>query len=198
MTAPSVAPQADHQRVVFLFDVDNTLLDNDQIVSDLRSHLEQEFGLEQSEGYWRLFEARRQEIGYADYLGALQQYRLEYPHHPRILKMSTFLIDYLISCIHAVARMKLQRTPDAASSNSRSNSSLKPTNHVNSTRRSANTRSRQSGKTPIIKAVLEIAVSMNAKNANIKKRITPCVVRFLTPKMHLTGGVADQTDPSQT
>ena len=94
MTAPSVAPQAEHHRVVFLFDVDNTLLDNDQIVSDLRSHLEQEFGLEQSEGYWRLFEARRQEIGYADYLGALQQYRLEYPHHPRILKLSKFLIDY--------------------------------------------------------------------------------------------------------
>ena len=44
--APSVAPQAEHHRVVFLFDVDNTLLDNDQIVSDLRSHLEQEFGLE--------------------------------------------------------------------------------------------------------------------------------------------------------
>ena len=92
--SPSIAKQVEHQRVVFLFDVDNTLLDNDQIVSDLRSHLEQEFGLEQSEGYWRLFEARRQEIGYADYLGALQQYRLEYPHHPRILKMSTFLIDY--------------------------------------------------------------------------------------------------------
>jgi FMN phosphatase YigB (HAD superfamily) len=88
------APQAAHHRVVFLFDVDNTLLDNDQIVRDLKTHLEQEFGLEQSECYWRLFEARRQEIGYADYLGALQQYRLEYPHHPRILQMSSFLIDY--------------------------------------------------------------------------------------------------------
>jgi FMN phosphatase YigB (HAD superfamily) len=88
------AVHAEHHRVVFLFDVDNTLLDNDQIVRDLRSHLEHEFGLEQSECYWRLFEARRQEIGYADYLGALQQYRLEYPHHPRILQMSSFLIDY--------------------------------------------------------------------------------------------------------
>jgi hypothetical protein len=91
---PMTAPQAERHRVVFLFDVDNTLLDNDQIVNDLRSHLEHEFGLEQSECYWRLFEARRQEIGYADYLDALQQYRLEYPHHPRILKMSSFLIDY--------------------------------------------------------------------------------------------------------
>jgi hypothetical protein len=88
-TSPAV-----HHGVVFLLDVDNTLLDNDQIERDLHSHLEHEFGLEQSQGYWRLFEARRQEMGYADYLGALQQYRLQYPHHPRILRMSSFLIDY--------------------------------------------------------------------------------------------------------
>jgi hypothetical protein len=83
-----------HHRVVFLLDVDNTLLDNDRIEHDLRAHLEHEFGLEQSQDYWTLFEARRQEMGYADYLGALQQYRLQYPHHPRILRMSSFLIDY--------------------------------------------------------------------------------------------------------
>ncbi len=83
-----------HHRVVFLLDVDNTLLDNDCIERDLRAHLEREFGLEQSQDYWTLFEARRQEMGYADYLGALQQYRLQYPHHPRILRMSSFLIDY--------------------------------------------------------------------------------------------------------
>jgi hypothetical protein len=83
-----------HHRVVFLLDVDNTLLDNDRIEHDLRAHLEREFGLEQSQDYWTLFEARRQEMGYADYLGALQQYRLQYPHHPRILRMSSFLIDY--------------------------------------------------------------------------------------------------------
>lgn len=86
--------QTERHRVVFLLDVDNTLLDNDRVTDDLRAHLEHEFGLEQSQSYWTLFEARRQEMGYADYLGALQQYRLQYPHHPRILKMSSFLIDY--------------------------------------------------------------------------------------------------------
>ena len=86
--------RSQHHRAVFLLDVDNTLLDNDRVTSDLRTHLEREFGLEQSRDYWTLFEARRAEMGYADYLGALQQYRLQYPHHPRILKMSSFLIDY--------------------------------------------------------------------------------------------------------
>lgn len=80
--------------VVFLFDVDNTLLDNDRVTTDLRAHLEQEFGLAQSQDYWRIFEELRIELGYADYLGALQRYRLEYPHHPRIVKISSFLIDY--------------------------------------------------------------------------------------------------------
>lgn len=89
----SAAPAERHE-LVFLLDVDNTLLNNDQIERDLRAHLEHEFGLEQSQDYWTLFEARRQEMGYADCLGALQQYRLQYPHHPRILKMSSFLIDY--------------------------------------------------------------------------------------------------------
>ncbi len=85
---------APHHRAAFLLDVDNTLLDNDCVTDDLRAHLEREFGQQQSQDYWTLFEARRAEMGYADYLGALQQYRLQYPHHPRILKMSSFLIDY--------------------------------------------------------------------------------------------------------
>lgn len=81
-------------RTVFLLDVDNTLLDNDRVEHDLRGHLVREFGAERSEEYWRLFEALRQEMGYADYLGALQRYRLAYPHHPHLLRMSSFLIDY--------------------------------------------------------------------------------------------------------
>ena len=81
-------------QIVFLFDVDNTLLDNDHVTTDLRVHLEQEFGKDQSQDYWRIFEELRSEMGYADYLGALQRYRLEYPHHPRIVKISSFLIDY--------------------------------------------------------------------------------------------------------
>ncbi len=63
--------------VVFLFDVDNTLLDNDRIEKDLRRHLESEFGAEARDRYFAIFEGLRAELGYADYLGALQRYRLE-------------------------------------------------------------------------------------------------------------------------
>ena len=61
--------------VVFLLDVDNTLLDNDRIVADLRRHLEREFGVASADRYWAIFEELRSELGYADYLGALQRYR---------------------------------------------------------------------------------------------------------------------------
>jgi hypothetical protein len=80
--------------VVFLFDVDNTLLDNDRVAADLRKHLTQTFGPERQEHYWTLFEQLRRELGYADYLGALQRYRLENPRDPHILEMSSFLLDY--------------------------------------------------------------------------------------------------------
>jgi FMN phosphatase YigB (HAD superfamily) len=80
--------------VVFLLDVDNTLLDNDQIEADLRHHLEREFGLESRDRYWATFEAMRAELGYADYLGALQRYRLGDLNDPRLLLMSSFLVDY--------------------------------------------------------------------------------------------------------
>ena len=61
---------------VFLLDVDNTLLDNDRIVADLSDHLAHEFGDESRDRYWGIFEALRIELGYADYLGALQRYRI--------------------------------------------------------------------------------------------------------------------------
>ena len=84
--------------VVFLFDVDNTLLDNDRIIADLRQHLEREFGAASAQRYWAIFEALRTELGYADYLGALQRYRLDTeggaPDAGRLLGMSGFLIDY--------------------------------------------------------------------------------------------------------
>jgi len=80
--------------VVFLLDVDNTLLDNDRIVADLDDHLRREFGLESRDRYWTIFEALRGELGYADYLGALQRYRLGALHDPRLLLMSSFLVDY--------------------------------------------------------------------------------------------------------
>jgi FMN phosphatase YigB (HAD superfamily) len=80
--------------VVFLFDVDNTLLDNDRVTADLRRHLETEVGSEGSRSYWNIFEQLRGELGYADYLGALQRYRSANPHDPRLLTVSHFLIDY--------------------------------------------------------------------------------------------------------
>jgi FMN phosphatase YigB (HAD superfamily) len=82
------------QDVVLLFDVDNTLLDNDRVEADLRHHLEKEFGVESRERYFTIFEKLRSELGYADYLGALQRYRLEDICDPRILHMSSFLVDY--------------------------------------------------------------------------------------------------------
>jgi len=80
--------------VVFLLDVDNTLLDNDQIVEDLRDHLTEAFGAERQQRYWAIFEERRKELGYADYLGALQRYRAENPRDPRFLDISFYLLDY--------------------------------------------------------------------------------------------------------
>ena len=80
--------------VVFLFDVDNTLLDNDRVIGDLRRHLEREVGQEHSEHYWEIFEQLRTEIGYADYLGALQRYRIEHPSDPKLLTVSYFLMNY--------------------------------------------------------------------------------------------------------
>ncbi|MEZ5573886.1 MAG: hypothetical protein R3E64_18005 [Halioglobus sp.] len=80
--------------VVFLFDVDNTLIDNDRIIADLKAHLTREFGSESSERYWLAFEALRAELGYADYLGALQRYRRLTHNDPRLLAISSFLIDY--------------------------------------------------------------------------------------------------------
>lgn len=81
-------------RVVFLLDVDNTLLDNDRIISDLRRHLEREVGHEQNERYWTIFEELRGELGYADYLGALQRYRIEHPYDTHLLTVSTYLVNY--------------------------------------------------------------------------------------------------------
>jgi FMN phosphatase YigB (HAD superfamily) len=80
--------------VVFLFDVDNTLLDNDRVADDLRTHLDAEVGEDCGRQYWQHFEELRTELGYADYLGALQRYRIARPHDLRILIVSHFLISY--------------------------------------------------------------------------------------------------------
>ena len=85
---------ADSRSVVFLFDVDNTLLDNDRVVRDLAAHLERRFGSERKDRYFAVFEELRSQVGYADYLGALQRYRAEYPTDHRLLQLSAFLVEY--------------------------------------------------------------------------------------------------------
>jgi FMN phosphatase YigB (HAD superfamily) len=82
------------QRTVFLFDVDNTLLNNDRVTDDLKRYLAKQVGSERQQHYWDFFEQIRTELGYADYLGALQRYRIEYPRDPSLLTVSHFLINY--------------------------------------------------------------------------------------------------------
>jgi len=81
-------------QVVCLLDVDNTLLDNDRIIADLMNHLDRHVGHEREQHYWAIFDKLRDELGYADYLGALQQYRMEYPRDPHLLVVSSFLVNY--------------------------------------------------------------------------------------------------------
>ena len=81
-------------KTVVLFDVDNTLLDNDQIAVDLTQHLDKEIGSRGERQYWAIFEELRTQLGYVDYLGALQRYRQEYPRDPHLLTLSRFLLNY--------------------------------------------------------------------------------------------------------
>ncbi len=80
--------------VVFLVDIDNTLLDNDRIQADLKEHIEREFGPGPRDRYWTILERLFDTLGYRDYLGALQQYRVENSHELKLLALSFFLVDY--------------------------------------------------------------------------------------------------------
>jgi|SRR5581483_632067 len=80
--------------IVYLVDVDNTLLDNDAVTDDLRRYLLDHFGADCEQRYWDIFEEHRRELGYADYLGALQRFRAEHPRDPHLLGMSIFLLHY--------------------------------------------------------------------------------------------------------
>ena len=80
--------------IVFLLDVDNTLLDNDGIQQDLKDHLERAYGRDARDRYWRILEDLFSELGYRDYLGALQRFRAEHPREVELLSMSSYLIDY--------------------------------------------------------------------------------------------------------
>jgi FMN phosphatase YigB (HAD superfamily) len=80
--------------IVFLFDVDNTLIDNDRVQADLKEHLEQAYGAAARDRYWEILEKLRNELGYVDYLGALERFRIETIHRPDVLRMSSWLVDY--------------------------------------------------------------------------------------------------------
>jgi len=93
---PDRQPRRSDERhaAAFLFDVDNTLLDNDRVTEDLRRHLRQVVGPARHERYWEIFEDLRRELGYADYLGALQRMRQERPGEPALLEVSLFMLGY--------------------------------------------------------------------------------------------------------
>jgi plasmid stabilization system protein ParE len=80
--------------IVFLVDVDNTLVDNDGIQQDLKDHLEQTYGVAARDRYWRILEDLMVELGYRDYIGALQNFRVEHPREVELLAMSSYLMDY--------------------------------------------------------------------------------------------------------
>jgi hypothetical protein len=80
--------------IVFLFDVDNTLIDNDRVQAHLKEHLAQTYGAATRDRYWEILEELRNELGYVDYLGALERYRIEAMHRPEVLRMSSWLVDY--------------------------------------------------------------------------------------------------------
>jgi FMN phosphatase YigB (HAD superfamily) len=80
--------------IVFLVDVDNTLVDNDGIQQDLKDHLERAYGIAARDRYWAILEDLMEKLGYRDYIGALQRFRVEHPHEIELLAMSSFLMDY--------------------------------------------------------------------------------------------------------
>lgn len=84
----------DTAALVFLLDVDNTLLDNDRFGADLGAHLEQAFGAAGRDRYWAIYAQLREELGYADYLGALQRFRVFVQDNPALLHSAAFMLEY--------------------------------------------------------------------------------------------------------
>jgi len=80
--------------IIFLFDVDNTLLDNDRVQAHLSEHLAENYGVAARDRYWEILRGLVDELGYTDYLGALERYRVEALHRPELLRMSSWLVDY--------------------------------------------------------------------------------------------------------
>jgi len=90
----SKKPSRSRGGLVIFFDVDNTLLNNDGVLKDVRAYLKREVGERRAMRYWRIFEDLREELQYADYLGALQRYRCQYPHDVHLLQVAHFLLEY--------------------------------------------------------------------------------------------------------
>lgn len=111
------SPSVPDRDVVFLLDVDNTLLDNDAVEQDLRRHIAEAFGTECRDRYLEIFEQLRTTLGYADYLGALQRYRIERPREPHLIQISLFLVDYPFrdrlyeGAMDVVGRLRREGTP---------------------------------------------------------------------------------------
>jgi hypothetical protein len=107
----------DTSNVVFLFDVDNTLIDNDRVQAHLKEHLQRTYGAATRDRYWEILEDLRNELGYVDYLGALERYRVEELHRPEVLRMSSWLVDYPFAdrlypgALDAVKHMQQWGTP---------------------------------------------------------------------------------------
>lgn len=108
---------AETDGVIFLLDVDNTLLDNDTVSRELREKMGTAFGHERQARYWEIFEGLRAELGYADYLGALQRYRVENLRDPNFLAISLWLVNYPFAqrlypgALDAVAHLRGMGTP---------------------------------------------------------------------------------------
>ena len=79
---------------VFLFDVDNTLLDNDRVKSDLKEKVLQDFGQEACNRFWAIYEEQRKKHIYADFIGTLERFRLEHLHDPKALRLSLWMMHY--------------------------------------------------------------------------------------------------------
>jgi FMN phosphatase YigB (HAD superfamily) len=80
--------------LTYLIDVDDTLLDNDAVVEDLKRHLLEVAGGDGVQRYWDIFEDLFRELGYADYLGAFQRLRIERPRDEHLWRASLFLLQY--------------------------------------------------------------------------------------------------------
>jgi len=80
--------------IVFLVDVDDTLLENDRIQADFKRHIEREFGARCRDRFWAIQEELFNQLGYRDYLGALQRFRIEHPYEPHLVTAANYLVDY--------------------------------------------------------------------------------------------------------